>query len=150
VFVYVCVCVCVCVCVQMEPVPAEEEDSVAVAKAYYDVREFRRAVHALRDCKCNTAIFLRGYCLYMAGEQRKEDEGGAEQSGSSQGIAGVKRTPAANAEIANLNRELSDLNASGSLDGFGKFLYGVVLKQVRHSAIGRPCPISLSHRNTSE
>lgn len=74
--------------------------------------------------------FLPSFPASMAGEQRKEDEGGADHSGSNQGIVGVKRTPAANSEVAQLNRELAELDASGKLDGFGKFLYGIVLKQV--------------------
>lgn len=36
-----------------------------MAKSLYDLREFRRAAHALRNCLSDEAFFLRNYCLYM-------------------------------------------------------------------------------------
>lgn len=49
------------------PSPADE-DKLALAKAYFDVREYRRAAHLLTGCKSHRAVFLRGFasgpCLY--------------------------------------------------------------------------------------
>ena len=42
------------------PSPADE-DKLALAKAYFDVREYRRAAHLLTGCKNHRAVFLRGY-----------------------------------------------------------------------------------------
>jgi len=42
------------------PSPADK-DKLALAKAYFDVREYRRAAHLLTGCKNHRAVFLRGY-----------------------------------------------------------------------------------------
>lgn len=36
-----------------------------LGKSLYDLREFRRAAHALRSCESDEAFFLRSYCLYL-------------------------------------------------------------------------------------
>ena len=36
-----------------------------MAKSLYDLREFRRAAHTLRNCESDEAFFLRNYCLYL-------------------------------------------------------------------------------------
>lgn len=36
-----------------------------VGKSLFDLREFRRAAHALIDCKSDEAFFLRSYSLYF-------------------------------------------------------------------------------------
>ncbi len=38
----------------------------------FNLQEYRRAAHALRDIDGNQALFLRCYALYLAGEKRKE------------------------------------------------------------------------------
>jgi hypothetical protein len=45
-----------------------DEDKLALAKAYFDVREYRRPAHLLTGCQSHRAVFLRGYacgpCLH--------------------------------------------------------------------------------------
>lgn len=36
-----------------------------MGKSLFDLREFRRAAHALSDCKCDEAFFLRCYSLFL-------------------------------------------------------------------------------------
>lgn len=113
------------------PVPEEEgdHDGAAVdsdfylmAKAYFDCREYRRAAHVLRDQTGKKAVFLRCYALYLAGEKRKEEET-IELEGP------LGKSDAVNRELVSLERELSTLRKNGSIDPFGLYLYGLVLKE---------------------
>ena len=38
-----------------------------MAKSLFDLREYRRAAHALRECKSSEAFFLKCYSLYLVG-----------------------------------------------------------------------------------
>lgn len=42
-----------------------EMDALLVAKSFFDVREFRRAAHALAAFDSAPALFLRGYSLFL-------------------------------------------------------------------------------------
>lgn len=39
-----------------------------MAKSLFDLREYRRAAHTLRQCKSDEAFFLRCYSLYLVSE----------------------------------------------------------------------------------
>ena len=45
-----------------------------LARSYFDLREYGRAAHALRQCTGHKAIFLRHYSEYLVGEKRKEED----------------------------------------------------------------------------
>ena len=45
-----------------------------LAKAYFDLKEYRRCAHALRNVPGPKALFLRCYSQYLAGEKRKAEE----------------------------------------------------------------------------
>ncbi|KAH7541915.1 anaphase-promoting complex subunit 8 [Ziziphus jujuba] len=108
--------------------PVMEEDEVVdgdfylLAKTYFDCREYRRAAHVLRDQIGKKSVFLRCYALYLAGEKRKEEEM-IELEGP------LGKSDAVNREIAALERELSTLRKNGTIDPFGLYLYGLVLKE---------------------
>ncbi|XAR65418.1 hypothetical protein NMG60_11009544 [Bertholletia excelsa] len=111
------------------PTPVLEEDNDAaesdfylLAKSYFDCREYRRAAHMLRDQTSKKAVFLRCYGLYLAGEKRKEEEM-IELEGP------LGKSDALNRELVSLERELSTLRKNGSIDPFGLYLYGLVLKE---------------------
>ncbi|KAL6305062.1 hypothetical protein BKA93DRAFT_246990 [Sparassis latifolia] len=49
---------------------AEEDDAIATARTYIEAREFRRAMHWLRECKSAKARFLSVYSQYMFAEKQ--------------------------------------------------------------------------------
>lgn len=97
----------------------KERRKLLLARSYVDLREFRRAAHALEGCKGSHALFVRKYSLYMAGENRKEEE--------RQELKG--QCPVVNVELKSLEKELAAAYNTQSLDSFGMFLYGLVLTE---------------------
>ena len=51
----------------------EEYDVYTLAKSYFDLKEFDRAHHTLRNCSSPKPYFLRMYSLYMADQKKKAD-----------------------------------------------------------------------------
>lgn len=45
----------------------DEFNACSYGKALYDLREYRRAAHALRDSKSVEGTFLKLYSLYLVG-----------------------------------------------------------------------------------
>ncbi|KAK6163820.1 hypothetical protein DH2020_000684 [Rehmannia glutinosa] len=99
-----------------------DSDFYLLAKSYFDCREYRRAAHVLRDQTSKKAVFLRCYALYLAGEKRKEEEM-IELEGP------LGKSEAVNRELVSLERELSTLRKNGTIDPFGLYVYGLVLKE---------------------
>lgn len=99
-----------------------DNDYYVLAKSYFDCKEYRRAAHALRDQTGKKAIFLRGYSLFLAGQKRKEEEN-IELDGP------LGKSDAVNQELVSLEKELSVLEKKGTIDSFGLYLYGLVLKE---------------------
>ena len=119
---------------------AQESGRYYVAKSLYDLREFRRAAHALQNCQSDEAFFLRNYSLYMvrkkeltagdfhvvvqAGERDKEDD--IIDTLGAHELAGLK-----NAELCGLKQSLGERHDSGKLDGYGCYLYVMLAIQLR-------------------
>ncbi|EDW90524.1 cell division cycle protein 23 homolog [Drosophila yakuba] len=104
---------------QLEGIAPSEYSDYFLAKSYYDVREYDRAAHAVRNCESSVPRFLHFYSTYMAREKRRLDS----------------TTDQANLHEPNQMRDLADLLATlrmeygkSRLDGYGIYLYGVVLK----------------------
>ncbi|KAH8305402.1 hypothetical protein KR018_002631, partial [Drosophila ironensis] len=104
---------------QLEGIAPAEYSDYFLAKSYYDVREYDRAAHAVRNCESSVPRFLHFYSTYMAREKRRLDS----------------TTDQANLNEPNQMRDLGDLLATlrteygkSRLDGYGIYLYGVVLK----------------------
>ncbi|MCL7029266.1 hypothetical protein MKW94_011986 [Papaver nudicaule] len=116
--------------------PAHEEDDnvdndfYLLAKSYFDCKEYRRAAHVLRDQTGKKAAFLRSYAIYLAGEKRKEEEI-IELDGS------LGKSDAVNNELVSLERELSTQRKNGTIDPFGLYLYGIVLKEKGRKELAR-------------
>ncbi|KAI7874322.1 TPR-like protein [Lichtheimia hyalospora FSU 10163] len=69
-------------------------------------------------------VFLKLYAKYLAGEKRKEEH--------TQDILGASETSLAeNTELNSLYEELHDLHDKKSLDAFGLYLYGIVLRKCK-------------------
>ncbi|KAL6183203.1 hypothetical protein ACLB2K_044614 [Fragaria x ananassa] len=116
--------------------PIMEEDEIVdgdfylLAKSYFDCREYRRAAHALRDQGGKKSVFLRCYALYLAGEKRKEEEL-MELEGP------LGKSDVVNRELASIERELSTIRKNGTIDPFGLYLYGLVLKEKGNGNLAR-------------
>lgn len=54
--------------------PESAGDDFILAKAYFDLGEYRRASHQVTENKSSLGRFLRYYSLYLAGEKRKNEE----------------------------------------------------------------------------
>jgi hypothetical protein len=102
-----------------------------LAKTYFDLKEFHRAAMVLRDCRSRKAVFLRAYASYLVGpalasltkqdgERRKEDEVAE--------VFGPEKTKATNKSLPELMATLTAHRGSDLLDGFGLYLFGVILK----------------------
>ncbi|KAG8379049.1 hypothetical protein BUALT_Bualt07G0047900 [Buddleja alternifolia] len=140
-----------------------DSDFYLLAKSYFDCREYRRAAHVLRDQTGKKAVFLRCYALYLvqgafiqiknfenlvnidrwtsgkftheaylkkAGEKRKEEEM-IELEGP------LGKSEAVNRELVSLERELSTLRKNGTIDPFGLYVYGLVLKEKGNETMAR-------------
>ncbi|XP_030940966.1 anaphase-promoting complex subunit 8-like [Quercus lobata] len=114
----------------MEEDDAVDGDFYLLAKSYFDCREYRRAAHVLRDQTGKKSVFLRCYALYLAGEKRKEEEV-IELEGP------LGKSDSVNHELVSLERELSTLRKNGSIDPFGLYLYGLVLKEKGSENVAR-------------
>jgi len=117
------------------PVPPspDEEDRVLLAKTYFDVNEFRRAAHVLRDARGACGRFLRWYSLYLAGERRQAEETAEERGGAGgAGAAGLlSKSRASNGQLPALNTELQAEADAGRLDGYGYYIHGIVLREMQ-------------------
>ncbi|XP_076902400.1 anaphase-promoting complex subunit 8-like [Bidens hawaiensis] len=117
------------------PVPEEEDEAVdtdlyLLAKSYFNCREYRRVAHVLSDQTGNKALFLKCYALYLAGEKRKEEET-IELEGP------LGKPDAVNAELVSIERDLAAARNNGSIDSFGLYLYGLVLKAKGNENLAR-------------
>lgn len=99
----------------------EEYDDYCVAKSYFDCKEFDRAAYFLRSCTSSVPKFLNLYSMYMAKEKKRLDN-----SPDSTTLSG-------NAHLKDLSELMSVLNEEYNhkkLDGYGMYLYGVILKKL--------------------
>uniref|UniRef100_A0A2C9K5M1 Cdc23 domain-containing protein n=1 Tax=Biomphalaria glabrata TaxID=6526 RepID=A0A2C9K5M1_BIOGL len=99
----------------------DEYDSYVLGKNYYDVKEFDRAVHVLRDCTSPKPYFLRLYSLYMSDQKKKADN-------MPESSAVPEETD--NEILKILQTELLEKHCKKELDGYGLYLYGVVLTKL--------------------
>ncbi|GAB4814903.1 hypothetical protein N2152v2_001949 [Parachlorella kessleri] len=107
-----------------------EADAFQLARACFELKEYRSAAHALRGATSQRAVFLRSYATYLAGEKRKEEE----RIEKSTGFANVQ---VCNAELRGLETELRALVAAGRADGFLLYLLGLVLSERESKAEAR-------------
>lgn len=137
----------------------EEEDQLLLAKAYFDLNEFKRAAHALRVARGASGRFLRWYSLFLAGQKRQAEEEAEERSGGAGAPGSLLGKPrASNQHLPLLNAELTAARESEGLqggrsegraavaqtrarpvglDGFGHYLHGIVLRELAQPALAR-------------
>lgn len=105
--------------VALDGIAAGEYDCYYLAKSYFDVREYDRAAYMVRNCESPVPRFLHYYATYMGLEKRRLDSTTDQSNLNDSGH--VK-------DLADLLATLRSEYARGRLDGYGMYLYGVVLK----------------------
>uniref|UniRef100_A0A7S3CVJ8 Cdc23 domain-containing protein n=1 Tax=Palpitomonas bilix TaxID=652834 RepID=A0A7S3CVJ8_9EUKA len=98
-----------------DPLADKERDHIMYARTLLDLRQYRRAAHALSRLESNLAVFLHNYALYLSGEVQKDD--------APEGVD----TP--NAEVVEVANRLKRRRKEGKLDAFGHYLLGVVSRR---------------------
>ena len=123
-----------------------------MAKSFFDLKEYDRAAHFTENCSSDVCVFLHLYSKYLSAEKKRVDsetevmKGSAAASTSSSTSAGQQQqqsqqqplhqgqkggtNDAAFASLKNLRVEMRKLDGRGKLDGYGQYLYGVVLKKL--------------------
>ena len=127
----------------------EPNDCELYAMSLFDLGEYSRAAHVLsrsttissgvplgqadlppRKDLTSFGIFLRAYCLYLEGERRKDDQ-------ITELRDPLERTSQKNTNLPRLEAELRKEYILQRLDGFGLYIYGVVLKESRGAKRGK-------------
>ncbi|XP_011308144.1 cell division cycle protein 23 homolog [Fopius arisanus] len=103
-----------------------EEDQYILAKSYFDLKEYDRASYFIKSCKNRKTRFLYLYSRYLSGEKKKIYD-----------MTDVPPDPLKNEELKLLSSDLRKDHIAGQLDGFGLYLFGVTLKNLRltHEAV---------------
>lgn len=103
----------------LEDVAHDEMEVYMLAKSYFDTKEYERAAYFLRDCTSPCPYFLHLYSTYMGKEKKRIDT----------------LTDASNLNNSVHIQDLMELyhtlrydHCKKKLDGYGLYLYGVVLK----------------------
>uniref|UniRef100_A0A8V0YMT7 Cell division cycle 23 n=1 Tax=Gallus gallus TaxID=9031 RepID=A0A8V0YMT7_CHICK len=102
---------------------ARDLDAYTLAKSYFDLKEYDRAAYFLRGCKSQKAYFLYMYSRYLSGEKKKDDE-------TVDSLGPLEKGQVKNEALRELRVELSKKHKAQELDGFGLYLYGVVLRKL--------------------
>lgn len=98
-----------------------EYDQYFIAKSYFDTREYDRAAYFVRNCLSPVPRFLYFYSMYMAKEKKRFDN-----SPDNSTLTGSAQLKDLSELMSILNEEYNHKN----LDGYGLFLYGVILKKL--------------------
>ncbi|XP_015509840.2 cell division cycle protein 23 homolog isoform X1 [Neodiprion pinetum] len=97
----------------------DEEDDYTLAKGYFDLKEYDRAAFFTAGCKMPKARFLHLFSRYLSGEKKKIDD-----------MTDLPPDPLKNESLKQLCADLRKDHSAGNLDGFGLYLFGVVLKKL--------------------
>lgn len=98
-----------------------EYDTYCLAKSFFDIREYDRASYFTRECTSSVPKFLNLYSMYMAKEKKRLDN------------SPDNMTMSGNSNLKDLSELMSMLNEEYNqkkLDGYGMYLYGVILKKL--------------------
>lgn len=124
-----------------EDIAEKERDVYDLARSYFDLREYDRAAHIIRNTNSPVPRFLYFYSMYMSKEKKRLDN----------------MTDKANLTESGQFRDLSDLMVTlrnlyskRKLDGYCLYLYGVVLKKLdlKDLAVSIFIEVSISFSNS--
>lgn len=98
-----------------------ERSHYELARSYFDLREYERTAYFITDAESPVPKFLHMYALYMGKEKRRlnsmTDMANLSESGQSR-------------DQTDLLMTLKRLYNQRKLDGYGLYLYGIVLKKL--------------------
>lgn len=103
-----------------DPSIEDEEDDYTLAKGYFDLKEYDRAAYFTSKCKMPKAKFLHLFSRYLSGEKKKIDD-----------MVDLPPDPLRNESLLQLCADLRKDHSAGDLDGFGLYLFGVILKKLK-------------------
>jgi anaphase-promoting complex subunit 8 len=108
--------------------------SIMLAKSHFSMREYSRAAYALQNIKDlhkhQSALFLRLYSAYLAGEKRREEE-------AMEVADPVEKCQVKNHELKMIEEHLASLHGQNLLDGMNLYLYGITLRGLELKAEAR-------------
>ncbi|CAG9769755.1 unnamed protein product [Ceutorhynchus assimilis] len=110
-----------------EEIPVLEDDSGSeystylLAKSYFNLKEYDRCAHFIRECNTPKARFLHYYARYFSIEKKKLD---------SMTDTNCPPDPTQNEALKSLCSDLKNGFYENKLDGYCSYLYGIVLKKL--------------------
>jgi len=101
--------------------PGPDWDTYSLAKSYFDLKEYDRAAHFTRAATAPLPRFLHLYSRYRSAEKKRLDD-----------LVDTVVSPdtAQLAALKQLRTELERERKAGSLDGFGLYVFGIVLRKL--------------------
>lgn len=105
----------------VDGIAEKERDIYDLARTYFDLREYDRAAHIIRNAQSAVPRFLYFYSMYMSKEKKRldnmTDKANLTESGHCR-------------DLSDLMVTLRNLYSKRKLDGYCLYLYGVVLKKL--------------------
>ncbi|KAJ8867622.1 hypothetical protein PR048_031425 [Dryococelus australis] len=99
----------------------DEADTYLLAQSYFNLKEYDRCAYFTENCKSPRAKFLNRYSRYLSIEKKKVEN---------RVDSITPPDPTLQAELQNLSVELRCDYSARQLDGFGLYLYSIVLKKL--------------------
>ncbi|XP_028154746.1 cell division cycle protein 23 homolog [Diabrotica virgifera virgifera] len=100
----------------------EEVDAYLLAKSYFDLKEYDRCSHFVKDCMKPKSRFLYFYSKYLSIEKKKIEDNMIDTNSS--------HDPNKNETLVDLYTTLKIECFENRLDGYCLYLYGVILKKL--------------------
>jgi len=114
---------------QQELGPGPDLDTYNLAKSYFDLKEYDRAAYFSRNMTSPLCQFLHLYSRLMSADKKRLDD-----------LVDTVTSPDTSqlTTLKQLRAELEVLQVKGGLDGYGLFVYGLVLKKLSLTDLAIP------------
>ncbi|XP_069697967.1 cell division cycle protein 23 homolog isoform X1 [Periplaneta americana] len=99
----------------------DEAEHYLLAKSYFDLKEYDRCAYFTEFCQAPRTRFLHLYSRYLSGEKKKISD-----------VTDITTPPdpTQNSSLRELGSQLMKDHLARKLDGYGLYLYGIVLKRL--------------------
>ncbi|XP_030755026.1 cell division cycle protein 23 homolog [Sitophilus oryzae] len=101
--------------------PCSEQAEYLIAKSYFNIKEYDRCAHFVRNCSSSKPRFLYLYARYLSIEKKKLDD---------MTDVNCPPDPTQNDALKELCSEFKNDFYDNKLDGYCTYLYGIVLKKL--------------------